>query len=635
VPREPDHPVQAAQAGAVKPQAATAFERLIRPQLLSVRKPARYIGGEQGAICKDWRGVKLRFALCFPDLYEIGMSYFGREVLYQHINARPDLLCERAFLPDHDMQELMRQLNVPLWALESKRPLRDFDAIGISLTFELAYPSALALLELAGIPLRSAQRDQLWPPLRPWPVIIAGGQCMCNPEPVAPFFDAIVNGEGEEVLDEIADSLIATHRQSLAARLKALARIPGVYVPRYYEPHANYFEIYDGTLPTLDGLPERIARRYVKDLATSPPVTDPVQSLIELPADKSYIEVMRGCPHGCRFCQAGYITRPARARPVAQVARAAGELARNTGTSEVGLLSLSTLDHPQIFELVEAVKRELPPHTGVALPSLRADVISARLATAMRQPRETSATVAIEAGGEALRRAIRKGVSQQDIDETFTYLLQAGWHKFKLYFMCGFAGEAPEAVDDIAALISRLLGLSWTHGQRRPRITLSLAVVVPKPHTPLQWQALDRPEITAARQQRLLDGLRRYRKLVDVSWHDYEQAAIEALLARGGRECANVVETAWRRGQILQSDNFSFPQWLAAMNECNVSLEHEVYRTRAQDEVLPWEHISRDVDKSFLWGEWQAYLRGEDGPPCTEECSGCGVGCAAPVFSME
>jgi len=605
--------------------APRAFDRLIRPHLLQVQKPARYIGEEPGAILKDWKAAALRFCLAFPDLYELGMSYYGREVLYQRVNARPDLLCERAFLPANDMQELMAQQGVALWALESKRPVRDFDLLGISLTYELAYPGALKLIDLAGIPLTSEARAENDP------LVIAGGQCMCNPEPVAPFFDVIVNGEGEEVLYEIADTLIAMKGKPRRQRLQRLAQISGCYVPQFYAPGQDAARP-TRVQPLQPGLPARIARRRVQEFASSPLVTNPLQSYLEIPSDKAYLEVMRGCPQGCRFCQAGYITRPARARPVAKIAQAAGELARNTGADEIGLLSLSTLDHPQVGELVTAVKAALPSAVGVAMPSLRADRMSTELAQLLRRPRETSITIAIETGSELLRRAINKRLTDEGIYHTFENLMQAGWHKFKLYFMCGFQDETLAEMDSIASLISRILSIARENDYRRPRLRISIAVLVPKPHTPLQWQAMERPEITRTKQQHLRQQLRRYGKVVQLSWHDAEQSVIEALLARGGRELAPVVAAACQAGQTMPSDNFDFAVWKRLLDECQVNLEHEVFRARARDEALPWDHIDRDVRKDYLWEEWQAYLRGESTPHCHEECTGCGVGCATPLF---
>lgn len=601
------------------------FDDLILPRLHQVQAPARYLGGEPGAILKPWDSVRLHAALCFPDLYEIGMSYYGREVLYQTLNARTDILCERAFIPAADMQSLMRAQGVPLWALESKRPLRDFDLVGISLTYELAYPSVLLLLQLAGIPLGAAERDAASP------FVIGGGQCTGNPAVLAPVFDVIVHGEGEEALLEIADVLLATPGLPRRERLIALARIPGCYVPQLYGPGGAGND-HAGLQPLEPGLPVRIERRVVRDFEQTLPPVNPIQSYLQLPSDKAYLEVLRGCPQGCRFCQAGYVTRPARARPVAQLAWAAAELARNTGLDEVGLLSLSTLDHPQIAKLVEAVSAALPPGVGIALPSLRADVMSAALAVAVRRPRETSLTIAIEAGSDALRLALKKNVTGADVLETFEHLMAAGWHKFKLYFMCGFAGEPLDAMDDIAALIARIFSTARAHGYRRPHLNVALSVLVPKPHTPLQWQAMERPDATREKQRRLAGLLKPYGRAVTLRWHDAQRSVIEALLARGGSELAPVVASAFRAGQTLLDDNFDYSVWLRALEAHGVSLEKQVFRERKLEEPLPWDNMDNGVGKQYLWREWQAYLRGEGGPPCHVECTHCGVGCGAAIL---
>lgn len=602
------------------PVPASNFEQQIQPRLLEIQKPARYIGAEPGAISKDWTNVGCHFALAFPDVYEIGMSYHGREVLYQRLNARSDTLCERVFLPARDMDALMQENGTPLWSLESKRPVADFDVLGISLTHELAFPSALLLLQLAGLPLRSVERTVCHP------LVIAGGQCMCNPEPVAPFFDVVVNGEGEQVLDEFIDLLLEHRDAPRIELLEHIARIPGCYVPQFYK-------VRGGTVaPEIDGVLCRIERRWLNDFASEQIPVKPVQPFIQVPSDKVYIEVMRGCPQGCRFCQAGYITRPARARSVAQIAQAAVELARNTGTDEVGLMSLSTLDHPEIAELVASVKETLSPGIGVALPSLRADAMSAQLAELIRRPRETSLTIAIEGGSDALRCAINKRVSSEDIRSTFRHLVAAGWHKFKLYFMCGFAGEPLEAMDDIAQVVDSIFSIAREQGQRRLKLRISMSVLVPKAHTPLQWQAMEHPEATREKQRRLKYLLKRFGRAVELSWHDVEQAAIEALLSRGGRELAPVVEDATLAGQTLLSDYFDFDVWLELLERHGIDLEQQVYSERRLDQPLPWDHIDRGVEKDYLWREWQAFQHGQSTPPCHEQCTTCGLGCDAPLF---
>jgi len=603
------------------------FSSAIADRLSEVERPARYIGGEPGSINRDWDSAGLHFALAFPDLYEIGMSYHGREVLYQHLNRRADVICERVFLPAGDMTRLMEETGTALWALESKRPVAEFDVLGISLTYELAYPWAVRLIGLAGIPQRSLDRTESDP------LVIAGGQCMCNPEPVAAFFDVIVNGEGEQVLCDITECLLAMPDAARGEKLRALARIPGCYIPSLYTPRYSSNGQLTGVDPAEVDLPGRIERRFVADLVDSPPPTNPVQPLIEVPSDKAYLEVMRGCPQGCRFCQAGYITRPARARSVADIARAAGELARNTGSEEVGMMSLSTLDHPEVKELLSAVKAAVPPGVGVAMPSMRADAMSAELAELLRRPRETSLTIAIESGSESLRQAINKRVTDRDITDTFSHLMAAGWHKFKLYFMCGFSHEDDAAIDGITAVIESIFLTAKENGYRKPHLNVSISVLVPKPHTPLQWQAMEHPEVTQDKINRLRSQLGRWRKAVNLRWHDSEQSMLEALLARGGRELAGLIEAVANDHRAAPEDNFDYAIWQHALDISGINPDAQVWRERDLAEVLPWDHIDRGVTKGFLWAQWQAYLAGEPTPPCQDACSSCGLGCGTALFS--
>lgn len=613
----------------------------IAPHLLSVQAPAQYLGGERGSVCQDWGAAKFRFALGFPDLYPLGAGYHGMQILYHLLNSpeahapegvlRGDeaYLCERFFCPSRDMMALMEREGARLWTLESKRPLMDFDAVGFSFNYEGSYSNLPRMLKLAGIPVWQRERSG------EHPLVIGGGECMLNPEPLAEMLDAAAVGEGEELVLEIARCLAELRGAPREAKLAALSQLEGIYIPSFYEAEYDMNGAFARLHPKAKLPPgaralEEITRRMVTDFAAWKPPLTPVIPYIDTASGWANLEVMRGCPQRCRFCHAGYTYLPARARDAAETARDAIALARNTGAEQVSLQALSLLDHPQALELLRLVRAGLDPlRVSMGMPSLRMDAVSREAADLMRRPRESSLTFAPEAGTQRLRDAINKRVLAAEIEATFAHCAEAGWHKFKLYFIIGFPGETEEDVQAIAELTATLKRIVKQHGKRPPRINVSVNTLVPKAHTPLQWAPLAARAEIEAKQRLLRDEFRPMGKSVRLSYSSYEEALVETLLARGGRRMGEAVAAAERRGLVLQGDaeNFDFAGWMECCAECGVDAEREAHGERDYDTPLPWEHITSGVRKRFLWNEWQQFQRGVPTPSCTASCLHCGVGC--------
>lgn len=572
----------------------SAFEQF----LAQVQTPARYLGLEHNSVQKDPRNVSVRFALCYPDVYEIGMSHLGSQILYALINAHPQAACERAYHPALEAVPVMRETGLPLCSLETQTPLREFDFVGLTLQHELNYTSVLSLLELALIPLRSTQRGP------GEPLVIGGGPCAYNPEPLAPFFDLFLIGEGEEAVPELLAAYLGAQAAGLerAALLAQLAEVEGVYVPAL-------------------GTGKTIRKRFVQDLNTAPPATAPVVPYSQIVHDRGQVEINRGCTRGCRFCQAGMIYRPVRERTVENLTQQAVQIIDSTGYDELSLVSLNCPDYSGIITLVDRLHEQLGPRrVALGLPSLRTDSFSVELAERVQRVKKTGLTFAPEAGSQGLRDAINKGVAEADLMNAARAAFENGWQKLKLYFMLGLPGETEEDVRAIAVLVESVLRLGREvlgKASGRLAINVSVASFIPKPHTPFQWARQNTIAELHAKQD-LLRGLLGRHRQVKLSTHSAEQAIIEGLLARGGREWAALIEAAYHAGAVFESwnDNFNLSLWLQVAQERGLDLSAEAQKEWALEASLPWDHIDCGVEKDFLIRE----LRQAQARQCTPDC---------------
>ena len=598
--------------------------------LLSIEKPARYIGGEVNAVMKDKDQVDIRFAMCFPDVFEIGMSHLGIQILYDMFNRREDVWCERVYSPWTDLDKVMREKDIPLFALESQEPVRDFDFLGITIQFEMCYTNILQVLELSHIPLHASDRTL------EDPFVIGGGPCTYNPEPLAEFFDIFYIGEGETVYDELFDAYKEWKKNGGSRQqfLERAAQIEGLYVPMFYD--AEYNE--DGTLhsftPNNPNAPARVKKQVVMDVTDAPYPMDPVVPFIKATQDRVVLEIQRGCIRGCRFCQAGMIYRPTRERNVERLKEYARRMLQSTGHEEISLSSLSSSDYSELKELVTFLIDEFKEKgINISLPSLRIDAFSLDVMSKVQDIRKSSLTFAPEAGSQRMRNVINKGLTEEDILDGAGQAFEGGWTKVKLYFMLGLPTETEEDMKEIARLSDRVARRYYEipkenrHG--KCQITASSSFFVPKPFTPFQWASMCTAEEYSRRAFLVRDEFQAQlnRKSLKYNWHDADGTVLEGVMARGDRRVGKVIEEAYRLGCLFDSwtESFRNDLWMQAFENTGVDIAFYNLRKREKDELFPWDFIDIGVSRSFLYREWERAMAGEVTPNCRMQCSGCGA----------
>lgn len=598
--------------------------------LLNIEKPARYVGGEVNSVMKDKNKVDIRFAMCFPDVYEIGMSHLGIQILYDMFNRREDTWCERVYSPWLDLDKVLREKNIPLFALESQDPVRDFDFLGITIQFEMCYTNILQILDLSHIPLHAADRTEADP------IVIGGGPCAYNPEPLAEFFDIFYIGEGETVYDELLDTYKAWKRSGGSRKefLRQAARIEGLYVPQFYDPTYNE----DGTIaaftPNDPCAPSKVRKQVVMDVTDAPYPMKPVVPYIKATQDRVVLEIQRGCIRGCRFCQAGMIYRPTRERSVETLKEYARTMLKNTGHEEISLSSLSSSDYSKLNELVTFLIEEFKDRgINISLPSLRIDAFSLDVMSKVQDIRKSSLTFAPEAGSQRMRDVINKGLTEEEILTGAGQAFEGGWTKVKLYFMLGLPTETEEDMKEIARLSDRVARRYYEipkedrHG--KCQITASSSFFVPKPFTPFQWAAMYPAEEYDRRAHLVNDEFREQlnRKSLKYNWHDAQGTVLEGVMARGDRRVGKVIEEAYRLGCLFDSwtETFRNDLWMQAFDNTRVDIAFYNQRVRGKDEIFPWDFIDIGVSRSFLRREWERAMNETVTPNCREKCSGCGA----------
>jgi len=586
--------------------------------LPTVSKPGRYTGGEWNSVLKDWQTTPTKVALAFPDLYDLGMSNLGIFVLYDQLNRRDDVLAERVFSPWPDMETAMRDAALPLYSLETRHAVGDFDLLGISLPYEKLYTNTLNLLDLAGLPLLAADRDACYP------LVVAGGHATFNPEPMADFMDLLVVGEGEEVIHEIVDAFDEVRHADRLTQLRRMARIAGVYVPRFYRD--RYLE--DGTLaeitPTDLSAPAVVTKRIVPVLP--PPPARFIVPFVDTVFNRAAVEIQRGCTRGCRFCQAGMVMRPVRERPLDELLGAVDEIVATTGFEEIAFLSLSSADYTEIGALAEAVAaRYRDRHLNISLPSLRIESFSVDLADALTGGRRSGFTFAPEAASERMRRVINKYIPEQQLLDVADQVYSRGWRTVKLYFMIGQPTETNEEVQAMADLAQAVVRVGRRHHRRKAAVRVGVSTFVPKPHTPFQWEPMVDLETVRRRQELLQQGLRG--PGITFNWNDPQESLLEATLSRGDRRLGAVIRTAWQNGARFDGwhDHFRPQVWWDAFAAHGLDPAWYAQRRRLADEVFPWDHIDVGLQKRWLLADYRNSLQEKTLLDCREHCYACGI----------
>ncbi|MDY2662564.1 TIGR03960 family B12-binding radical SAM protein [Bariatricus massiliensis] len=598
--------------------------------LLRIEKPARYIGNEVNSVNKDADKVDVRFCMCFPDVYEIGMSHLGLQILYDMFNRREDVWCERVFSPWTDMDKEMRSEGIPLFALESQDPVRDFDFLGITLQFEMCYTNILQILDLSGIPLSAHERTEKDP------FVIGGGPCAYNPEPLADFFDLFYIGEGETVYDQLFDAYKSWKASggSRESFLEMAAEIEGIYVPSFYD--VNYKE--DGTiasfLPNNPHAKEKIRRQVASDMGETTYPLKPIVPFIKATQDRAVLEIQRGCIRGCRFCQAGMVYRPARPRDIEMLKETARAMLKNTGHEEITLSSLSSSDYNELKEIVSFLIEEFKGQgVNISLPSLRIDAFSLDVMSKVQDVRKSSLTFAPEAGSQRMRDVINKGLTESEIIDGAGQAFEGGWTKVKLYFMLGLPTETREDMEGIAVLSDkvarRYYEIPKEQRNGKCQITASSSFFVPKPFSPLQWATMFSAEEYVAKANIVQEAMRNQlnRKSLRYNWHTAELTVLEGTFARGDRRMGAVLLEAYRLGCIFDSwdEYFRYDLWMQAFENTGTDAAFYNLRPRTRDEIFPWDFIDCGVTRDFLWREWENAMQGKVTPNCREKCSGCGA----------